>query len=395
MMPQHPNASPAEARQQTKRSPRGILDRFASLQSRLAAALGVSSKKRKKYNLDEVFARLEKLDLVCREEYSHLVKIRREKRVEINQPLVLISQIQRSGGTLMSQLFDAHPQCHAHPYELFIGYPKKMIWPVLDLQAGPREWFKTLFEKPVLRSFYEGYTKYGKGIEEDLEIFPFIFLPSLQKAIFEDCISARTIASQRDIFDCYMTSYFNAWLDNQNLYGKDKRIITAFVPRMGMDEANLERFFGTYPDGKLLCIIRDPKSWWVSARKHKPEVYGDLETAVGLWRESTQAILSARIRYGNRVLPLRFEELVTTTEATMRRVASFVGIDFHPSLLTPTFNGLPIKADSSYKVPGYGVIKDPVERHRHLLSTAECERITALTGDLYTEAEKIMDACRV
>lgn len=375
-------------------APGGLLNRVVSLHNRLMAALKGTPPKPKKPSLDEILARLDNLDLICREEYGHLCKIRREKRVEVHQPLVLISQIQRSGGTLMSQLFDSHPQCHAHPYELFIGYPKKMIWPELDLRAEPRTWFKTLFEKPVLRSFYEGYTKYGKGIEEDLEVFPFIFLPSLQKAIFDDCVANRQIRTQRDVFDCYMTSYFNAWLDNHNLYGKDKRIITAFVPRMGMDEANLERFFVTYPDGKLISLIRDPKSWWVSARKHKPEVYGDLETAIGLWTESTRSIVAARRRYRERVLALRFEDLVTNTEAVMRRVADFVGIDFLPGLLMPTFNGFPIKADSSYKVSGYGVIKDPVVRHKQLLTAEESRRIETLTQETCAEAESILDACR-
>ena len=51
-------------------------------------------------------------------------------------PLVLISQIQRSGGSLLSQLFDGHPEVHAHPHELKIGYPKKDTWlrpPLLEV----------------------------------------------------------------------------------------------------------------------------------------------------------------------------------------------------------------------------------------------------------------------
>ena len=43
----------------------------------------------------------------------------------VTSPLVLISQVQRSGGTLLSQLFDGHPELHAHPHELKIGYPTK------------------------------------------------------------------------------------------------------------------------------------------------------------------------------------------------------------------------------------------------------------------------------
>ena len=39
-------------------------------------------------------------------------------------PLLMVSQIQRSGGSLMAQLFDGHPQLYAHPFEIQIGYPK-------------------------------------------------------------------------------------------------------------------------------------------------------------------------------------------------------------------------------------------------------------------------------
>jgi hypothetical protein len=45
----------------------------------------------------------------------------------ITVPLALISQIQRSGGSLLSQLFDGHPEIYAHPDELKIGYPEKYI----------------------------------------------------------------------------------------------------------------------------------------------------------------------------------------------------------------------------------------------------------------------------
>jgi hypothetical protein len=55
----------------------------------------------------------------------------------VTVPLVLISQIQRSGGSMLSQLFDGHPQVHAHPHELKVGYPKKFIWPPIDLNGSP------------------------------------------------------------------------------------------------------------------------------------------------------------------------------------------------------------------------------------------------------------------
>ena len=46
------------------------------------------------------------------------------KLKKINQDLIIISQIQRSGGTLISQLFDNHSQLFNYPSELILTNPK-------------------------------------------------------------------------------------------------------------------------------------------------------------------------------------------------------------------------------------------------------------------------------
>ncbi|MFN2638466.1 MAG: Obg family GTPase CgtA, partial [Gemmatimonadaceae bacterium] len=62
-----------------------------------------------------------------------------------------------------------------------------------------------------------------------------------------------------------------------------------------------------------------------------------------------EAMIEAKERYGDRVLLITFERLLKELEPTMERIASFLGIDFDPTLLEPTFNGLPIKANSSFR----------------------------------------------
>jgi len=89
----------------------------------------------------------------------------------ITVPLILISQIQRSGGSLLSQLFDGHPEIYAHPDELKIGYPEKYIWPKIDLKDSPENWFRILFEASVIKHFRKGYNKGHKSEKT----FSFIF----------------------------------------------------------------------------------------------------------------------------------------------------------------------------------------------------------------------------
>ena len=182
----------------------------------------------------------------------------------VTLPVALISQIQRSGGSLLSQLFDGHPELHAHPYELKTGYPKKYLWPKIDLNDRPERWFEVLFEDNVIKDFREGYKK---GPKYDTT-FPFIFLPALQRKLFMQSIDSGKAATLRGIFDAYMTSYFSAWINNQNRNG-DKQFITAFTPRLTMIENNMEAFFSVYPDGRLISIVRDPRNWFPSACRHK------------------------------------------------------------------------------------------------------------------------------
>ena len=139
-----------------------------------------------KFTLKKYFkarSRVKKLNREFRESKIHLESLYRscsEHIRPVTSPLALVSQVQRSGGTLLSQLFDGHPELHAHPHELKIGYPTKYTWPRLDLNDNPNRWLEILFEGKVLKHFRKGYKK-QKGQDE---VFLFLFLPSVQREIF-------------------------------------------------------------------------------------------------------------------------------------------------------------------------------------------------------------------
>jgi hypothetical protein len=308
-------------------------------------------------------------------EQSHYFKS--ENVHPVTSPLVLISQIQRSGGSLLSQLFDGHPEVHAHPHELMLGYKKKHVWPRIDLNEHPECWFRILFENMVIKHTREGYKK-GK---EDKESFPFTFSLYLQNKIFLEYIESVQPLTLRTVLDAYMTSYFGAWLNNQNYNGK-KKFVTAFTPRLSMKRENMDIFFKVYPDGRLISLIRDPKNWFPSALRHGPKLYGDFQLAILHWKESAQAMLQNKKRYSDRICLIRFEDLVTKTEAVMRYLAKFLGIEFEDILLVPTFNKLPIKAHTSFKVENYGILNSTLSRYK-TLTGSELDTIKEMTGEIY------------
>ena len=301
----------------------------------------------------------------------------------INCPLVLISEIQRSGGSLLSQLFDGHPELHAHPHELKIGFPRKFNWPPIDLEDSPQRWLEILFERNVISHFKSGYKK-QKNLDET---FLFLFLASVQKELFLKYIRGLESVSVRDVFDAYMTSYFGAWLNNQNATG-EKKYVTGFTARLSMYETNMAAFFDIYPDGKLISIVRNPKNWYPSALRHKPHVYHDLAESLALWNRNAAAMQTNKIRFGDRVCLLTFEDLIGKTEAVMQHLADFLGISYDPIILTPTFNKFPIKANTSFKAQQHGIIDHTLNRYK-TLANEELAQIDAITKDQYADIVKV------
>jgi hypothetical protein len=360
----------------------------AAVRSERAAALVTAQVKKVGARLERVEQILDAGTAVSGEKLARELALipqwRRRKLIDVRQPVVLISQIHRSGGTLLSQLFDCHPQCHVHPFELRLGPSKHRPkeWPRIVLDADPADWWEAVTERHVEAHFQHGYRK---SLEEDPETFPFLLVPALARLLFEEGVRARAVESARDILDAYMTAYFNAWLDNHNLHGPDKRWVVAFSPWLATEPEDRRRFFDDYPDGRLIRIVRDPRGWYASASASKPGLYGELRTAIELWRASTLASLSAKRDYGDRVLLVRFDTLAKDTRAAMGTITSFLDIDLPEIALVPTFNGHPIRANSGFAVPGYGVLQGPADRGS-TLDAAIGELIDELVGSVYEEA---------
>ena len=107
-------------------------------------------------------------------------------------------------------------------------------------------------------------------------------------------------------------------------------------------------FFQIYPNGKLICIIRDPRSWLISAKKHSRS-YEDTLASLELWKKSCENSIKYKNKHFKKIILVKFDDLIKNTENTMRKICLEVNINFEESLLSPTFNGNYINSDSSHK----------------------------------------------
>lgn len=344
---------------------------------------------REKMALHQVEPRLSLADWRHAERLFH---VRREAVVPVREPMVLISQIQRSGGTLLNSLLDGHPQLHVHPWEIQVGHPSKSEWPRLDLEAGVDAWFEMIKEPWLPRAFETGYRKDRHGGPLAEQSIPVTIVPSFVESLFRVLVAEDPPKSERAILERYFTAFFNAWLDYQGLSELPKAWLAGFCPRLAWGESR-NRWRADYPDGRLVALLRDPRGWYASARSHAPDQrYGDLDSALKEWRQGTEEIADAKREAPDQVFVVTYERLVAEPETVMRALAEWLEIDWAPSLLEPTFNRRPVPPNSSFDIPAEGIRTESLERWRDELEQGERSPIEERDLPTYDAVRQLADA---
>ena len=293
-------------------------------------------------------------------------------------PLILISQLPRSGGSLLSQLLDGHPQLLVYPWELTIGYPVKNEWPILNARDTPDRLFAQLFDAELGYLARKGYRKRGKRKHNEKRL-KFKYSPLDHYLSFVASLPESRTA--RSVLDTYFDTFFRSWRRDPSgaLY------VAGFVPRLASRTECVTAFFKDYPDGRLISIIRDPADWFASRRAHTKDQkvrFSDVREEMTLWNRMAEQALHYMKDYGERYLLLSFKELVSDRDATMRKISAWSGIDFDPSLLSQTFDSKSIHPNTNFD--------DPPER----LTEAVFQRKQRLTDEERKRAYKLTEGWR-
>lgn len=111
-------------------------------------------------------------------------------------------------------------------------------------------------------------------------------------------------------------------------------------PRWGAQTGLIERYadllFEAYPDLKVVHMIRDPRDRYQASIEKWPNGKGRAGGAVARWNYSRALAERHQANRPADYMIVRFEDLVTETEATMRAVCAFLGIELTESMLAMT-----------------------------------------------------------
>lgn len=246
----------------------------------------------------------------------------------------------RSGTTLLRQILDRHPAlaiCGETHFQALVYVRRKAFGDLSD--PGNR---RRLIDEYLA-------TRHAKLIGLDT--------PELAERL------SREATSYRAMFTSILTYY----ADSQ---GK---------PRYGEKTPRHALFLGTlcewFPNAVILHMVRDPRAA-VASLQREPWAPGSVVLNARRWLKLNQAARKSREHPG--YLEVRYEDLVTEPAGELRKICSFLGEEYAPSMLVPRED--PTIVGESMRRSRTGITSSRLELWRKELTVAQVAQIEWAAG---------------
>ena len=270
---------------------------------------------------------------------------------------LLIVSLSRSGGKLLRMLLDGHPGCNVFPFEHW-NRPAKGKIPTREMAAfhdlSVDEKLATAGAAHLERKLLHLHPEAGVAVMQAWRV---------------EAAGAVTLAA---MYEGLARAYFSTVGTAQNA--------ALVVNHCGsLCRFTRDQLDGVFGKGQHLLTIRDPRAVFTSMQGLRDLQFTDdriqtgkvtaaaaerhvrrletIDSASGYLREFCDDYRTMVAHYAAcpDVIRIRFEDLVTSPEATMHRLATTLGIGWDPTLLIPTRIGISHAPNSSFSRPGTGI----------------------------------------
>ncbi len=278
-------------------------------------------------------------------------------------PLFFIMGRPRSGTTLLSTLFDAHPHVKIPP------------------------------EFPILLPLYQQFRKVKHWDEKTIHRFvDFIFQHNVFIHRTLENLKIDRDAFTHDLMTLQGKGRLQDFLIRVNYNGYSifpKKEILCVGDKNPVYSIYMKRFMKIFPEAKFICIVRDYRDNFVSMKKLadlKLEA-PVLSLQVFRWRYVVSLFLQCREKDPSRVTIIRYEDLVTRQHQILPELCKFIDIPYDPGVFD--FYKKQEETQRAYNNPlierFHGSLMKPVntgrmELYRKAMSGEEIAAADALAG---------------
>jgi len=160
-----------------------------------------------------------------------------------------------------------------------------------------------------------------------------------------------------------------------------------WVEKTPANECFLARLTAEFPEAKLLHVVRHPCAVYASSRQAARNAGHPSGDARRILRQMHLSYREAARRSdrsaSDAYLLVRYEDLLEDTAGSVRRMASFLGIEPLPVMMRPTANGIPTPSNSSFDSSNAAgkLNRQPAEGALNALTRRDRERLSAILAD--------------
>jgi hypothetical protein len=223
-------------------------------------------------------------------------------------PIFFILGRPRSGTTLLTTLFNAHPNVRIAP-----EFP--ILLPLYQKFRNVKEW-----DEEAILSFVDHLFRHYVFNNRTLDHY------MLDKDAFTaDLMELKHTGTTQDFLKSINYHSFTVFEKGKTLRIGDKNPVYSIYAK---------RLLKIFPEAKFICIIRDYRDNFVSIRKLS-ELKMEapiLSLQISRWKYAARIFLACRKKYPDRFRIVRYEDLVTEQEKTVRELFEFIGITYDPAV---------------------------------------------------------------
>jgi hypothetical protein len=281
--------------------------------------------------------------------------------------LVMISAGFEHGGNVTHRHLDGHSKLLVYPFESQLGNRNfnDFLASVERVQYRYPEFAEGLTPAELYEQFVDEEMKTflrkrngSKFKDADLELDEKERIADFVKFIGEPP------HFRRNAVEAFFRSTFSSW-KNYYTQQRDGMTFVGYSPAIGIDADRIVRDF---PQVRIMHIVRNPLSAYRDTKRRPfPQT---LNRYLITWNIYHSTVEMFSKMYPENVQIFRYEDLVADKQSFMQSVSKFIGVDFEPSMLYPSWNGVEIKESIA---PWGTVLKSTADYNEQIISELSSE----------------------
>ncbi len=279
----------------------------------------------------------------------------------MHKPIFILG-CSKSGTSLLRNLLDGHPDLFVIPTETHF-FQNTGYWVNYSFRRSKPGTLSSDEKKERLLNWISVVNQAEDSVSDSFSANRW------NLALMREVLTRARVASDKDLMDAYFHALY------AGLFGSQLPDHLRIVEKSVENAEFAFELLKFYPDAKFLHIIRNPYSNLVALRKYAQHVrrskkFPYLKNILfALYNSYYYLYKNSRVISAYKII--RYEDLLTNPENTMRQVADFLEITYHDSLLTPTMFSEKWQGNSTSRIKFDSISKINMDRWKKEITSLE------------------------